>query len=55
MPIDIFDTTTPILELRDDLGWETTQENLVNLVMVLCQRIAALEDKVEEQANDSQT
>jgi len=48
MPISIYDTTTPILELRDTLGWETTQENLESLVMVLCQRVAVLEDKVEE-------
>jgi len=48
MPISIYDTTTPILELRDTLGWEGTQGNLENLVMVLCQRVAVLEDKVEE-------
>jgi len=48
MPISIYDTTTPILELRDTLGWETTQGNLESLVMVLCQRVAVLEDKVEE-------
>ena len=46
--IDIHDRETPLAELRDILGWDTTQENLENLVMVLCQRIEALERRIAQ-------
>ncbi len=46
--IDIYDQETPILDLREILGWDTTQENLENLVMVLCQRVEALETRIAQ-------
>ncbi len=46
--IDIYDQETPLSELRHTLGWNTTQENVENLVMVLCQRIEALEARVAQ-------
>lgn len=46
--IDIYDRETPLSELRETLGWNTTQENLENLVMILCQRVETLEDRIAQ-------
>jgi len=47
--INTFDKTTPLSELRDVLGWdENPLENAVSLVMILCQRVEALQTRVEE-------
>ena len=46
--IDIFDKVTTLSELRDVLGWNSTQENTSRLVMVLCQRIEALERRIAQ-------
>ncbi len=46
--IDIYDEVTTLSELRNILGWDTTQDNLENLVMVLCQRVEALEDRIAQ-------
>ena len=46
--IDIYDQKTPLSELRDVLGWNTTQDNLENMVMVLCQRMGTLENRIAQ-------
>ncbi len=46
--ISIYNRNKPLSELRDVLGWNTTTENTTALVMVLCQRVAALQARVEE-------
>lgn len=46
--IDIYDEVTTLSELRNILGWDTTQDNLASLVMVLCQRVEALENRIAQ-------
>ncbi len=47
--INTFDKTTPLSGLRDVLGWdENPLDNAVSLVMILCQRVEALQARVEE-------
>ena len=48
MTIDIYDRKTSLSELRQEFGWNTSRENLENLVMVLCQRVEALERRIAQ-------
>ncbi len=46
MRIDMNDETTPLSELSEELGWDSTLENAVALVMVMCERFEKLEKRI---------